>query len=137
MGDARRPPLPYAGPPAPAADRVVAAPPLPSLPSRLRPPQVLLGVGVVLLVAVGLAGPSLAGGLARIGVLLLALLAACASVLAARARLRSTEEACAAAAAALALTGAASGDRPLGGGPLAALVVPPSSSACGSSSPAR
>ena len=118
------PPLPYAAPPAPgpagATGPVAAASPLPA---RLRPPQVLLGVGAVLLVAAGLAGPSLAGGAARLGLLLLALVAGCASAWAARARLRSTEEACAAAAAALALTGAASGDRPLEGGPLFALVV--------------
>ncbi|MGY1693897.1 hypothetical protein ACI780_03210 [Geodermatophilus sp. SYSU D00814] len=116
--DARLPRLPYAGPPG----RVPAAP-APPLPSRLRPPQVLLGVGVVLLVAVGLAGPALAGPAGRVGVLLLALLVACASALAARSRLRSTEEACAAAAAALALTGAGTGDRPLEGGPLPALAV--------------
>ncbi|SHG35157.1 hypothetical protein SAMN05444351_2336 [Geodermatophilus nigrescens] len=126
MTGAPPPPLPYAGPPAPvAAGSAPAAggPAAPSLESRLRPPQVLLGVGVVLLVAAGLAGPSLAGGAARLGLLLLALVAGCASAWAARARLRSTEEACAAAAAALALTGAASGDRPLDGGPLGALVV--------------
>ncbi|MGY1605830.1 SCO7613 C-terminal domain-containing membrane protein [Geodermatophilus sp. SYSU D00700] len=120
MTGAPLPPLPYSAPPAPAA---APAPLEPSLPARWRPPQVLLAVGVVLLIAVGLAGPSLAGAAARIGVLLLALVAACASALAARARLRSTEEACAAAAAALALTGAASGDRPLDGGPLPALVA--------------
>ncbi len=115
------PPLPYAGPP--AAGPAPAAPPEPSLESRLRPPQVLLGVGVVLLVAVGLAGPALAGGAARVGVLTLALVTACASALAARVRLRRTEAACAAAAGALALTGAASGDRPLDGGPLPALAT--------------
>ncbi len=119
MTDTSVPPLPYAGPPAPTTAPGAGTTGSP-LPSRLRAPQVLLGVGVVLLVAVGLAGPSLAGGPARVGVLVLALLAASASALAARARLRSTEEACAAAAAALALTGAAAGDRPLDGD-----VVPP------------
>ncbi|MFC4695641.1 SCO7613 C-terminal domain-containing membrane protein [Geodermatophilus arenarius] len=119
MTGAPLPPLPYAGPP--GAARVDPGPPLPSLPARLRPPQVILGVGVVLLVATALAGPSLAGGVARIGVLLLALVAACAAAWAARARLRSTEEACAAAAVALALTGAAGGERTADGGPLPAL----------------
>ncbi|PWW23770.1 hypothetical protein JD79_02946 [Geodermatophilus normandii] len=83
----------------------------------------LLTVGVVLLVTAALAGPRLAGDVARIGVLLAALVAGCASAWAARARLRDTEEACAAAAAALALTGVAVGDAPLGAGPLPALVV--------------
>ncbi|MGY1796491.1 SCO7613 C-terminal domain-containing membrane protein [Geodermatophilus sp. SYSU D00525] len=119
MTGAPLPPLPYAGPPGAAAAGPGQS--LPSLPARLRPPQVLLGVGVVLLVAAALAGPSLVGGVARIGVLLLALVAACAAAWAARARLRSTEEACAAAAAALALTGAADGDRTTDGGPLPAL----------------
>jgi hypothetical protein len=126
MDDTPRPPLPYRGPP-PAGEPVATAarPPSsePSLESRLRPPQVLLAVGVVLLVAVGLAGPALAGDAARAGVLTLALVTACASALAARRRLRSTEEACAAAAAALALTGAVAGDGPLDGGPLSALVT--------------
>ncbi|NEM04787.1 SCO7613 C-terminal domain-containing membrane protein [Geodermatophilus normandii] len=116
MTSAPVPPLPYAGPPVPAAD------PAP-LPSRIRPPQVLLTVGVVLLVAVALAGPSLAGDAARIGVLLVAGVAGCASACAARVRLRDTEEACAAATAALALTSAATGDPPLGGGPLPALAL--------------
>jgi hypothetical protein len=121
MDDSARPPLPYAGPPAavpaPAAD---GAPPLET---RLRPPQVLLAVGVVLLVSVGLAGPAAAGGVARAGVLTLALVTGCASALAARTRLRSTEEACAAAAAALALTGAAAGGDWLAGSPLPPLVT--------------
>ncbi len=121
MAEAPLPPLPYRGPPMPA--RAGTAAPAPPLPSRVRAPQVLLAVGVVLLVAVGLAGPSLAGGAARTGVLVLAVLVACASALAARTRLRSTEEACAAAAAGLALTGAATGDRPLEGGVLPALLV--------------
>jgi hypothetical protein len=122
MTDTSVPPLPYAGPPAPTTAPGAGTTGSP-LPSRLRAPQVLLGVGVVLLVAVGLAGPSLAGGPARVGVLVLALLAASASALAARARLRSTEEACAAAAAALALTGAAAGDRPLDGDVVPALLA--------------
>lgn len=119
MTSAPVPPLPYAGPPVPA----VAPAPLRSLEARIRPPQVLLTVGVVLLVAVALAGPSLAGDAARIGVLLAALVAGCASAWAARARLRDTEEACAAAAAALALTSVAVADAPLGTGPLPALVL--------------
>ncbi|SFT53428.1 hypothetical protein SAMN05660657_01418 [Geodermatophilus amargosae] len=119
MTSAPVPPLPYPGPAVPAVDPA----PLPSLPARIRPPQVLLSVGVVLLVAVALAGPSLAGDVARIGVLLVAGVAGCASAWAARAGLRDTEEACAAAAAALALTSAATGDPPLGGGPLPALVL--------------
>jgi hypothetical protein len=119
MTSAPVPPLPYAGPPVRAAEPA----PLRSLDARIRPPQVLLTVGVVLLVAVALAGPSLAGDAARIGVLLVALVAGCASAWAARARLRDTEEACAAAAAALALTSVAVGDAPLGTGPLPALVL--------------
>ncbi|MGY1729305.1 SCO7613 C-terminal domain-containing membrane protein [Geodermatophilus sp. SYSU D01062] len=119
MTGAPLPPPPYGRPP--GAAPVDPGPPLPSLPARLRPPQVILGVGVVLLVAAALAGPSLVGGIARIGLLLLALVAACAAAVAARARLRSTEEACAAAAAAFALTGAADGDRATDGGPLPAL----------------
>ncbi|WP_448638928.1 SCO7613 C-terminal domain-containing membrane protein [Geodermatophilus sp. URMC 63] len=112
MAAAPVPPLPYPGP---------AAPPDPV--ARLRPPQVLLAVGVVLLVAAGVAGPVLVGGAARTGVLLLAAPVAAASAWAGRAGLRSTEEACAAAAAALALTGAAVGDRLLGGGPVPPLVL--------------
>jgi hypothetical protein len=119
MTSAPVPPLPYAGPPVRAAEPA----PLRSLDARIRPPQVLLTVGVVLLVAVALAGPSLAGDAARIGVLLVALVAGCASAWAARARLRDTEEACAAAAAALALASVAVGDAPLGTGPLPALVL--------------
>ncbi|MEX5718118.1 SCO7613 C-terminal domain-containing membrane protein [Geodermatophilus maliterrae] len=118
MASAPRPPLPYPGSPprgtAPPRDPV----------ARLRPPQVLLAVGVVLLVAAGVAGPALVGdGAARTGVLVLAALAAAASAWAGRTPLRSTEEACAAAAAALALTGAATGDRPLDGGPVPTLVL--------------
>ncbi|GAB3323915.1 hypothetical protein GCM10027451_47810 [Geodermatophilus aquaeductus] len=119
MTSAPVPPLPYAGPPVPAPEPAA----LRSLDARIRPPQVLLTVGVVLLVAVALAGPSLAGDAARIGVLLAALVAGCASAWAARARLHDTEEACAAAAAALALTCVAVGDAPLGTGPLPALVL--------------
>ncbi|WP_369253022.1 SCO7613 C-terminal domain-containing membrane protein [Geodermatophilus amargosae] len=117
MTSAPVPPLPYASPPVAAVEPA----PLPSLPARIRPPQVLLAVGVVLLVAVALVGPSLGGNTARIGVLLGALVAGCASAWAARAGLGNTEEACAAAAAALALTSVATGSPPLGGGPLPAL----------------
>ncbi|SDC69194.1 hypothetical protein SAMN05660690_2149 [Geodermatophilus telluris] len=120
MASAPVPPLPYPGPPPVVLD----ASPVPALPAGLRPPQVLLAVGVVLLVAAGVAGPALVGaGPARTGVLALAAGAAVASVWAGRAGLNSTEEACAAAAAALALTGASTGDRPLDGGPLPPLLL--------------
>ncbi|PRY49693.1 hypothetical protein LY71_105137 [Geodermatophilus tzadiensis] len=111
-------PPPYSPGPPP-----VVLEPVAELSTRLRPPQVLLTVGVVLLVAAGLAGPALVGaGPARTGVLLLAAAAAGASAWAGGAGLRSTEEACAAAAAALALTGAA-GDRTAGAGPAPLLLL--------------
>ncbi|MGY2004860.1 SCO7613 C-terminal domain-containing membrane protein [Blastococcus sp. SYSU DS1024] len=72
------------------------------LPYRARPPQVLLGVGAVVLVTAGAAVASASGGWAVRGLLLaLAAAAAAGSVRAARERLRSSEESLAAAAAGL------------------------------------
>ena len=81
--------------------------PLPPLPYRARPAQVLLGVGAVLLVTAGAAVASAYGGApARILLLALAGTVAWFSLRAARARLRSSEEILAASAAALALVAA-------------------------------
>ncbi|MGY1718851.1 SCO7613 C-terminal domain-containing membrane protein [Blastococcus sp. SYSU DS0552] len=71
---------------------------------RARPPQVLLGVGAVLLVTAGAAVASASGGWTVRGLLLaLAAAAAAGSVRAARERLRSSEESLAATAAGLSL----------------------------------
>jgi hypothetical protein len=77
------------------------------LPYRARPPQILLGVGAVLLVSAGAAVASVNGGLVVRG-LLVALAGAVGwfSVRAARNRLRSSEEVLAACAAGLALVAA-------------------------------
>ena len=89
------------------------------LAERVRPPQILLGVGAVLLVSAGAAGASAYGG-TPVRVLLLALAgtAVALSVRAARTRLRSTEETLAACAAGLALAG-------IGGGLLDGPPLPP------------
>ncbi|HEY0560324.1 MAG TPA: hypothetical protein VGD03_08590 [Frankiaceae bacterium] len=96
----------------------VGTSPLPPLPYRARPPQVLLGVGAVLLVSAGAAVASAyGGGLARLLLLTLAATAAGLSLRAAWTGLRSSEEILAACAAGL---GVAAGDlgRPeLGGTP--------------------
>ncbi|MCW2702848.1 MAG: hypothetical protein JWQ37_843 [Blastococcus sp.] len=96
----------------------VGTSPLPALPYRARPPQVLLGVGAVLLVSAGAAVASAyGGGLARLLLLTLAATAAGLSLRAAWTGLRSSEEILAACAAGL---GVAAGDlgRPeLGGTP--------------------
>jgi hypothetical protein len=96
----------------------VGTAPLPPLPYRARPPQVLLGVGAVLLVSAGAAVASAyGGGLARLLLLTLAATAAGFSLRAAWTGLRSSEETLAACATGL---GVAAGDlgRPeLGGTP--------------------
>ncbi|GAA3161495.1 hypothetical protein GCM10010531_11450 [Blastococcus jejuensis] len=93
----------------------------PPLPYRVRPPQVLLGVGAVLLVSAGATLASAHGGpWARALLLVLAVVAAAVSVLAARARLRSAPEVLAATAAALALAGSASAGISLDGEPVTA-----------------
>jgi hypothetical protein len=82
----------------------------PPLPYRVRPPQVLLGVGAVLLVGAGAAVASAYGGVpARVLLLALAAAAAAASLRADRGRLRSSEETLAASAAGLAICGGAVG----------------------------
>jgi hypothetical protein len=96
----------------------VGTAPLPPLPYRARPPQVLLGVGAVLLVSAGAAVASTyGGGPARLLLLALAATAGGFSLRAAWTGLRSSEETLAACATGL---GVAAGDlgRPeLGGTP--------------------
>ena len=80
--------------------------PLPPLPYRARPPQVLLGVGAVLLVSAGAAVASAYGGApARLLLFALAATAAVFSLRAARTGLTSSEETLAACATGLALAG--------------------------------
>lgn len=99
----------------------VSTAPLPPLPYRARPPQVLLGVGAVLLVSAGAAVASAYGGSpARLLLLALAGAATWYSLRAARSRLRSSEETLAASAAGLALSGADLGGPLLDGNPGAA-----------------
>jgi hypothetical protein len=95
----------------------VATAPLPPLPYRARPPQVLLGVGAVLLVSAGATVSSAFGGTpARTLLLVLAAATAGFSVRAARARLRSSEEVLAASATGLAVSASAVGSDTLGRG---------------------
>ena len=95
----------------------LAPTPPPPLPYRARPPQVLLGVGAVLLVSAGAAVASAYGGsLARALLLPLAAVAAGFAVRAARARLHSSEEVLAASATGLAVSAAAGGDGGFDGG---------------------
>ena len=105
----------------------VGTAPVPPLPYRARPPQVLLGVGAVLLVSAGAAVASAHGG-TPIRLLLLAVAVALAgfSLRSARARLRSSEETLAASAAGLALAGSDLAGAMPAGDPVtpAALVVP-------------
>jgi hypothetical protein len=84
----------------------VGTAPLPPLPYRTRPPQVLLAVGAVLLVSAGAAVASASGG-GPVRLLLVALAAAATwfSLRASRTGLRSSEETLAASAAGLALAG--------------------------------
>ena len=101
----------------------LAPAPLPPLPYRARPPQVLLGVGAVLLVSAGAAVASAYGGTpARLLLLALAAVAAGFAVRAARARLRSSEEVLAASATGLAVSAAGAAAR-LGGGAATALLA--------------
>src|SRR3954468_21558526 len=88
---------------------------VPPLPYRARPPQVLLGVGAVLVISAAAAVVGAYGGIAaRFPLLLLAVAAAGCSLLASLQALRSTEETLAACAAGLALSAGALG----GGSPL-------------------
>jgi len=98
--------------------------PLPPLPYRTRPPQVLLGVGAVLLVSAGGAVASAFGG-GPVRVLLLTLAAGTAwfSLRAARTGLRSSEETLAASSAGPALSGTALGGPLLGAAPGSAAVL--------------
>lgn len=102
-------------------NRSVAAAPMPPLPYRTRPPQVLLGVGAVLLVSAGATAASAYGG-GPVRVLLLALAAGTAgfSLRASRIGLRSSAEILAASTAGLALSGTDFGAGP---GPAAVLAV--------------
>jgi hypothetical protein len=96
----------------------------PSLPDRVRPPQVLLGVGAVLLVAAGAAVAAAYGGiLARLLLLALAGAATALSLRGARTGLRSSEETLAACAAGLALAGSSPGGPALDGDPFTALLL--------------
>ena len=102
----------------------LAPAPLPPLPYRARPPQVLLGVGAVLLVSAGAAVASAYGGTpARALLLPLAAVAAGFAVRAARARLRSSEEVLAASATGLAVSASGVGGDGLGGGAATALLA--------------
>src|SRR3954453_17561247 len=88
---------------------------VPPLPYRARPPQVLLGVGAVLVISAAAAVVGAYGGIAaRFPLPLLAVAAAGGSLLASLQALRSTEETLAACAAGLALSAGALG----GGSPL-------------------
>ncbi|SFF88829.1 SCO7613 C-terminal domain-containing membrane protein [Blastococcus tunisiensis] len=104
--------------------RPVSTAPLPPLPYRVRPPQVLLGVGAVLLVSAGGAVASAYGG-NPVRLLLLGLAGAAVwhSLRAARARLRSSEETLAASAVGLVLSGAELGAPVLEGNPVTAVVL--------------
>lgn len=98
--------------------------PLPPLPERTRPPQVLLVVGAVLLVSAGIALTSAYDGPAsRAAVLSLAVAAAVLSVRADRAGLRSSAETLAASAAGLGLAGSHVAGQPTEGDPLPALAL--------------
>ena len=102
----------------------VSTTPLPPLPYRIRPVQVLLGVGAVLLVSAGAAVASAyGGGPARFLLLALAATTTWFSLRAARMRLRSSEETLAAATVGLAVAGADLGGSPFGGNPGAAAVL--------------
>ncbi|SOD98851.1 SCO7613 C-terminal domain-containing membrane protein [Blastococcus haudaquaticus] len=104
--------------------RSVGTAPAPPLPYRARPPQVLLGVGAVLLVsAAATVASAYGGGPVRVLLLALAAVAAGASLRAARSRLRSSEETLAASAAALALVGTDLGGPLLGAAPGSAALL--------------
>jgi hypothetical protein len=98
--------------------------PRPPLPYRARPPQVLLGVGAVLLVSAGATTASAYGGWpARLLLLTLAVVAGWFSVRAARAGLRSSRETLAACAAGLAIAASGPGGLSLDGHPLPVAVL--------------
>ena len=102
----------------------LAPAPLPPLPYRARPPQVLLGVGAVLLVSAGAAVASAYGGTpARALLLPLAAVAAGFALRAARARLRSSEEVLAASATGLAVSASGVGGDALGGAAATAVLA--------------
>lgn len=98
--------------------------PLPPLPYRSRPPQVLLGVGAVLLLSAGgTVAAAYGGGPARVLLVALAACTAWFSLRAARSGLRSSEETLAASTAGLALSGADLGGPLPGGNPASAAVL--------------
>src|SRR5688572_18123190 len=112
----------------PGKEAVMSAPvdpaPRPPLPYRARPPQVLLGVGAVLLVSAGAAMASAYGGWpARLLLLTLAVAAGWFSVRAARAGLRSSQETLAACAAGLAIAASGPGGLSLDGHPVPVAVL--------------
>jgi hypothetical protein len=95
-----------------------------TLPDRTRPPQVLLGVGAVLLVSAGAAVASAHGG-PPVRALLIALAGASiwSSLRAARNQLRSSREILAACGAGLAVVGVSVGGPALDGDPVTAAVL--------------
>jgi hypothetical protein len=100
-----------------------SGPPAP-LPDRVRPPQVLLGVGAVLLVTAGAAVAAAYGGFTAMVVLIpLAATAAAFSLRSARTGLRASEETLAACAAGLALAGSSPSGPALDGDPVTALLL--------------
>ena len=95
-----------------------------SLPDRVRPTQVLLGVGAVLLVTAGAVVAAAYGGLAARALLVaLAVTATGFALRAARTRLRASEETLAASAAGLALAGSSPGGLALDGDPFTAALL--------------
>jgi hypothetical protein len=101
-----------------------SVPPAPPLRDRARPPQVLLGVGAVLLVTAGAAVAAAHGGIAaRVLLLALAVTAAGCSLRASRSGLRASEETLAACAAGLALAGSSPGGPALDGDPVTATLL--------------
>src|SRR3954469_16022125 len=102
----------------------MARPEAPPLPYRARLPQVLLGVGAVLLVSAGATVASAYGGIVvRLLLLVVAGTAAWFSVRAAHSGLRSSEEVLAACTAGLAIAGASQGGPALDGDPVTALLL--------------
>ena len=93
------------------------------LPLRARPPQVLLGVGAVLLVTAGATAGSISGGAAHWALAVLAVVSAALSLGAASRGLRSSEETFAACSAGLGLVVGELGGRGSTGNPVPALVL--------------
>src|SRR5687768_3316839 len=118
-------PPPYRGPVARTREgEVVGSAPVPPLPYRARPSQLLLVVGAVLVVSAGGAAAAVyGGGSARVLLLALAAAAAGCSAWGSRARLRATEEVLAAAAVALAVLGTDAGAPLLRGSAAPSLVL--------------